>query len=187
VVHIRWIGLSSLVVVATVTLPFVQADDNSVVTYKGQTVEGAQWLTDFHMVYGTKTANKQDRDVNRKTVEDYYRNTIGDENVKLYAEDGVKEIANYGWQWSGKQAQIINNKQNMVLSAGWTWKYWKVWDTQDPTVFWAEADGGTPGLNGQPPDHGHYIDQFVVVDGKIKLYREWLVEIKTATSPDLDK
>ncbi len=66
--------------------------DDSAVTCKGVRGAGPHYLTEFNMAYGTRTKNEQDRSVDRKTVEADHTNASGDENVKPYAGDGVKEI-----------------------------------------------------------------------------------------------
>jgi len=82
-----------------------------------------------------------------------------------------------GIQWQGAGAQLKNNEQNQTLFPGWSWKNVVIWDTQDPTVFFVEADGNTaPGAT--PPSANHYVMQLVVKSGKIALFREFLVPLK---------
>jgi hypothetical protein len=116
----------------------------------------------------------QDRDQNRETVMRFLAHPYGDENTKLYAEDGIKQMPGWRLQWVGVDAQAINNKQNAELFKGWEWKNVVVWGTQDPSTFWVEAD---PNVTG-PAGLEHFIMQFVVVNGMIKYYKEFIVPVR---------
>jgi hypothetical protein len=117
---------------------------------------------------------EQDGDRNREVVARFFALPIGDERAELYAADGVKQIPIMGIQWVGLEAQHKNNDQNIELFPGWTWNSVQVWETQDPSVFWVEADGATaPGA--EMPSSGHYIVQVVVKDQKIALLREFKI------------
>jgi hypothetical protein len=118
----------------------------------------------------------QDRTKNRETVKAFLAHPIGDENVKLYAGDGIKQIPGWRLQWVGAKAQKTNNDQNAEIYAGWSWRNLVLWDTQDPSTFWVEGDG--PAGEPQPAGVEHFIMQFVVVDGKIKFYKEFIVPTK---------
>jgi hypothetical protein len=70
-----------------------------------------------------------------------------------------------------------NNEQNKTAFPGWHWMRVTVWDAQDPTAFWVEANGATgPGL--KPECSNHYMCQVIVKNGKIVLFREFQAPLK---------
>jgi len=138
---------------------------------------GATLLSVYNSHQPSVEQSGQVRTYNRATVTRFFHLPIGPERAALYAADGVKEIPHMGIQWKGAEAQMKNNEQNQTLFPGWSWKNVVVWDTQDPTVFFVEADGNTaPGAT--PPSANHYVMQLVVKSGKIALFREFLVPLK---------
>ena len=142
---------------------------------------GAVLLEAYESYPATRGDESQDRAKNRETVARFFALPIGDERAELYAAYGVKQIPAMGIQWTGLEAQHRNNEQNIELFPGWAWRNVQIWDTQDPSVFWVEADGSTaPGA--EMPSSGHYLVQVVVKDRKIVL----LCEFKTAVvlTPD---
>ncbi len=133
---------------------------------------GATLLRGYESYPATPGDAAQDRGENREVIARFFALPIGDERAELYAADGVKQIPAMGLQWEGLEAQHQNNDQNTELFFGWTWDNVQIWDTQDPSVFWVEADGRTaPGA--KMPASGHYIVQVVVKNRKIALLREF--------------
>lgn len=139
-------------------------------------VRGSTLLREYASYPASAGDEAQDRAGNRKVIERFLASPVGKENAELYASDGVKEIPTMGTQWSGLEAQRQNNEQNARLFSGWTWNDFQIWETQDPSVFWVEADGST-GPDAFMPGSGHYIMQFVVRDGKIELFREFQMPV----------
>ena len=138
--------------------------------------QGATLLSSYD-THQPSAEGGQVRASNRATVTRFFKLPIGPERARLYASDGVKQIPHMGIQWKGANGQMRNNEQNQSLFPGWSWKNVVVWDTQDPTVFFVEADGNTaPGAT--PSSANHYVMQLVVKSGKIALFREFMVPIK---------
>ncbi|MCC7462358.1 MAG: PhzA/PhzB family protein [Gammaproteobacteria bacterium] len=140
----------------------------------GNLVSGAALLQRYtpHQPAARTAAPGQDRERNRGTIQRFFALPIGADRARLYARDGVKQIPAMGVQWRGMDNQLRNNEQNTKLFPGWAWNSVVIWDTQDPTVFWAEAEGATaPGAT--PHWANHYVMQYVVEDGAIVLFREF--------------
>lgn len=143
------------------------------VSVAGDLVPGSSLITGYEpYVSGQISTQGEDRAVNRRTVARFFELPIGEERARLYANDGVKQLAALGIQWVGIDGQLKNNAQNVGRYPGWKWSDVTIWNTDDPTVFWVEASGATaPGA--QPAYANHYVMQFVVRDGKIALFREF--------------
>jgi len=139
-------------------------------------VRGSTLLREYESYPASAGDAAQDRACNRKIVERFLASPVGADNAELYAADGVKEIPTMGTQWLGLEAHRQNNEQNALLFSGWTWIDFQIWETQDPSVFWVEADGHT-GPDAVMPGSGHYIMQFVVRDGKVELFREFQIPV----------
>jgi len=137
---------------------------------------GAVLLDSYESYPASSGDVNQDREKNCEVVSRFFALPIGDERAELYASDGVKQIPAMGIQWAGLDAQRQNNEQNAALFSGWTWNDFQIWETQDPSVFWVEADGST-GPDAVMPGSGHYIMQFVIRDGKIELFREFQMPV----------
>ena len=137
---------------------------------------GATLLTTYESYPASSGDPAQDRGGNREVVARFFTLPIGDERANLYAEHGVKQIPAMGIQWQGLAAQHKNNDQNTELFPGWTWRNVQIWDTQDPAVFWVEADGSTA-AGAKMPSSGHYLVQLVVKDRKVTLLREFKTPI----------
>jgi hypothetical protein len=139
--------------------------------------KGATLLSSYETHQPSVDQVGQVRAENRATVNRFFQLPIGPERAGLYAADGVKQIPHMGIQWQGAGAQLKNNEQNQTLFPGWSWKNVVIWDTQDPTVFFVEADGSTaPGAT--PSSANHYVMQVVAKSGRIDLFREFLVPLK---------
>jgi hypothetical protein len=136
-------------------------------------VAGASLIHSYRPHEPTMHPN-QDRAKNRDTVKQFLAHPTGDENTNLYASDGIKQIPGWRLQWTGAKAQKTNNDQNAKVFKGWAWKNLVLWDTQDPSTFWVEGDGP----EGGPAGPEHFIMQFVVVDGKVKVYKEFIVSVR---------
>lgn len=137
----------------------------------------APYVTDAARVAG------EDRARNRATVARFFELPIGAERARLYAADGVKQLPALGIQWPGLAAQLSNNEQNRARYPGWAWSDVAIWNTDDPTVFWVEANGATaPGA--QPAWASHYIVQLVVRGGRIVLLREFGSPVRTTPVED---
>jgi hypothetical protein len=118
------------------------------------------------------SAAGENRATNRATVARFFELPIGAERARLYANDGVKQLAALGIQWQGLDGQLKNNAQNVGRYPGWKWSDVVIWNTDDPTVFWVEASGATA-PSAKPEYANHYVMQFVVRGGKIALFREF--------------
>lgn len=139
----------------------------------GDLVPGSTLMRSYAPYAGdAATVRGEDRVSNRATVARFFALPIGPERAQLYATDGVKQLPGLGIQWPGLDAQLKNNEQNRGRYPGWSWSEVVIWNTEDPTVFWVEANGATaPGA--QPAYVNHYVMQFVVRGGRIALFREF--------------
>lgn len=152
-----------------------------VVTPDGHVVGKASLLHSYSVHKpAPASAAESERARNRATVKKYFELSFGEERARLFANDGVKQVLSRGWQWAGIEAHLQNNKENVAQFPGWKWSNTTIWDTQDPAVFWVEADGATTPPPGKEAVTGHYIIQAVLKDGKIALYREFATTIKLA-------
>jgi len=173
---------SWLIAVAAVAIPahaqtLKQLPEGVALGDERAVAQGATLLSSYETHQPSVEQSGQVRATNRATVSRFFELPIGPERARLYADDGVKQIPHMGIQWEGVEAQIKNNEQNQTLFRGWSWKNVVIWDTQDPTVFFVEADGSTaPGATS--PSANHYVMQLVVKSGKIALFREFLVPMK---------
>ncbi|MCC7461889.1 MAG: PhzA/PhzB family protein [Gammaproteobacteria bacterium] len=135
-------------------------------------VAGATLLKRYQ-AYRPQADQREDREKNRAVVRRFFELPMGAEAAHLYAADGNKQLPNMGIQWRGIPALIKNNEQNSKLFAGWKWTDIIVWDTQDPTAFWVECQGGQVQEGGAGTVASHYILQFVVRQGKIEIMKEF--------------
>jgi ketosteroid isomerase-like protein len=116
---------------------------------------------------GVKASDDELRKKNQATVEKYFTSSlIG--TVDLYADD-----ATYSKEDLMKEA-VFNSKS----FPDWKYSSFKVYSTQDPNKFFAEAAGsGTFYKNGDskatPVKYSNtYVDVFIMQDGKIKSFEE---------------
>ncbi len=149
----------------------------------GDLVPGSTLLRSYAPYAGDAAVmHGEDRARNHATVRRFFELPIGAERARLYARDGVKQLPGLGIQWPGIDAQFRNNEQNRGRYPGWAWSDVVIWNTDDPTVFWAEANGATaPGA--QPAYANHYVMQFVVRGGRIALFREFGSPVRTTPAP----
>jgi ketosteroid isomerase-like protein len=149
----------------------------------GDLVPGSTLIRSYEPYAGDATTVRgEDRTTNRATVARFFALPIGAERAQLYATDGVKQLPALGIQWPGLDAQLKNNEQNRGRYPGWSWSEVVIWNTEDPTVFWVEANGATaPGA--QPAYANHYVMQFVVRGGRIVLFREFGTPVRTTPVP----
>lgn len=161
----------------------VQIPDGVQLNEDANTVaKGATLLSHYESLEPEALVPEQSCERNRGIIERFFSLPIGEERAALYAPEGVKQIPAMGIQWEGLEAQRSNNEQNITLFPGWSWHDVRVWDTQDPSVFWVEADGTTaPGA--VPHSAGHYLIQAVVVDEQLTLLREFKVSIVLTKNP----
>jgi phenazine biosynthesis protein len=143
------------------------------VSVAGDMVPGSTLIRSYRpYAPGTAASTGEERDSNRATVARFFELPIGEARARLYADDGVKQLPALGIQWPGLDGQLKNNMQNVGRYPGWKWSDVTIWNTDDPTVFWVEASGATaPGM--KPEYSNHYVMQFVVRGGKIRLFREF--------------
>jgi len=134
----------------------------------------------IHQPAPASAGAESERARNRATVKKYFELSFGEERARLFTEDGVKQVLPRGMQWAGMDAHLQNNRENVAQFPGWKWSNTTIWDTQDPTVFWVEADGSTVPTPDKPVVAGHYILQVVLKNGKIALYREFGAPVKLA-------
>jgi len=173
----RWLIAAAAVVIPANAQTLKQLPEGVALGDVHAIAQGATLLSVYNSHQPSVEQSGQVRTTNRATVTRFFHLPIGPERAALYAADGVKEIPHMGIQWQGAGAQLKNNEQNQTLFPGWSWKNVVIWDTQDPTVFFVEADGNTaPGAT--PPSANHYVMQLVVKRGKIALFREFLVPLK---------
>lgn len=131
---------------------------------------------------GQAPTREEDRERNRRTVARFFDLPIGEERARLYADDGVKQLPALGIQWAGLDGQLKNNAQNVGRYPGWKWSDVTIWNTDDPAVFWVEANGATaPGA--RPAYANHYVMQLVVRGGKIVLLREFGAPVRVTREP----
>ncbi len=153
-----------------------------VVTPDGHVIGKAKLLRSYsvHQPAPASAAAESQRARNRATVKKYFELSFGEERARLFADDGVKQVLSRGFQWEGMESHLQNNRENVAQFPGWKWSNTTIWDTQDPTVFWVEADGATVPPPGKEAVSGHYVLQVVLKDGKIALYREFATTVKLA-------
>ena len=114
-----------------------------------------------------------------ETVRKYFEVTF-DKWSELFTEDGAKEIP-YSWipgermRWEGKQAVHENAVSNTYLFPRFEWYDLKIYSTQEPDIYWAEAKGtGFQKTEGEETKYeNHYIFCFKMRDGKIWEVREF--------------
>ncbi|MFT3797671.1 PhzA/PhzB family protein [Microbacterium sp.] len=117
-----------------------------------------------------------ERERNRQTVARFFELGITDERRALYADDGVKELVNFGLRWSSPEALRAGDERNAALCPDWHHKDARVWPTDDPRVFWVEASGeGHRSFGGADPQltHSDYVFRIELDGGKIVRLREW--------------
>ena len=120
---------------------------------------------------------------NRETVEKYL-SMHGDartERYLLFTEDGRGGLrttdSGEPIQAVGRDALKSADAQNSQYFPGFTWSDVQIFDTQDPNRFWAECSGtGTVRFPAYPEAvyTNHYIHSFVMEDGLIKEYWEYM-------------
>lgn len=115
------------------------------------------------------------REKNLATVQRFFQ-LHGLERVEVFTEDGAKELG-YGVdpeapapRWTGKEMLRENFGGNVSMFAGWTWENMAFYSTQDPNLFFVEADGhGKQAITGRETDYrNHYVFRFTMEDGLIK-------------------
>jgi phenazine biosynthesis protein len=129
---------------------------------------------------GSSLEEKKARESNQITVEKFFQ-LHGPARAELFAEDGVKELPyafsdGPDFRWEGKANVKANFEANVDFFPDWKWQNLKIYSTQDPNQFWAEADGsGMINIIGHPksPYRNHYVFSFKMQDGLIKEFREF--------------
>jgi ketosteroid isomerase-like protein len=122
------------------------------------------------------------RQKNLTSINTFFK-TMSPDVDALFADDAVKEITFATFaskdesplRWVGKEEIKKNFKANDERFSGWTWENVKIYSTQNPNVFWVEADGtGKLKLEGVTRTYTqkNYFVCFDMKDGKIKRYRE---------------
>jgi hypothetical protein len=135
-------------------------------------VAGATFLKKYES-YKPRAIADQNRDKNRAVIKQFFDMPIGEAAARLYTGDGVKQLPSMGIEWRGVPNLIKNNDQNSKLFASWKWTDIVVWDTQDPSVFWVECQGGQHQEGGGGTFGSHYLLQFVIKDAKIEIMKEF--------------
>lgn len=150
------------------------------VTPDGRLIGKARLVHNYviHQPAPASAGKASDRAKNRATVRKYFELPPGEERARLSADDGVKEVLSRGMQWVGIDALVQSNRDSAAMFPSWKWSNTTVWDTQDPAVFWVEADGSTDPASGKEVVSGHYLAQVVLKAGKIVLYREFDAPVK---------
>lgn len=123
------------------------------------------------------------REKNRAIVWQYMH-TLGEARLnrhQLFAEDGVGglwtsdtgvAVATHGRERLGEHAVW-----SLKCFPDWQWFNIKIFDTQDPNIFWVECDGkGTIRFDGYQEGlyENHFIHYFEFEDSLIKLQREFM-------------
>lgn len=170
--RIQLIGFAAAIALSGAAAAQLSQTPEGVRMKDGGVAQGATLISSYEPYRPAGDTAKQDRAKNRAIVARFFQLPIGMERAALYGPEGVKQIPGMGAQWVGAEAQRKNNVQNQTLFPGWSWSKIVIWDTQDPTVFWVEAEGHT-GPGQTPAFSNHYVNQFVVKNGKIVQFREF--------------
>lgn len=123
------------------------------------------------------------RSRNRRIVQQYM-DTRGEDRLRrheLFTDDGCGGL----WTTDTGEPIVIRGKDRLGEHAVWSlrcfpdWRWFnvKIFDTQDPNVFWVECDGeGLIRFAGYPDGTyvNHFLHYFEFEDGKIKLQREFM-------------
>lgn len=183
--------LSVIAIVGAATLAGVtqaQSVDGPRETPEGVAMPGGRVVGKAKLIHGysalqptpASAASESQRTRNRATVKRFLELPNSEERARLYAENGVKQVPGSGMQWVGLEAQLQNNKEGAVQFPGGGWSNTVLWDTQDPTVFWVEADWSNDPAPGKERTFSHHVLQMVVKDGKIAQYRGFDIPLKLA-------
>jgi ketosteroid isomerase-like protein len=100
---------------------------------------------------------------------------------ELFTDDGCGGL----WTTDTGEPIVIRGKARLRDHAVWSlkcfpdWRWYnvRIFDTQDPNIFWVECDGkGLIRFAGYPEGiyANHFIHYFEFADGKIKLQREFM-------------
>ncbi|HYQ43250.1 MAG TPA: PhzA/PhzB family protein [Polyangiaceae bacterium] len=126
---------------------------------------------------------EETRGHNRRIVQKYM-DTSGQDRLQrheLFSEDGCGGL----WTSDAGEPIVIRGKSRLGEHAVWSlkcfpdWRWYdvKIFDTQDPNIFWVECNGkGLIRFAGYPEGvySNHFIHYFEFEDGKIKLQREFM-------------
>jgi len=126
---------------------------------------------------------EETRSHNRRIVQQYM-DTSGQDRLRrheLFTEDGCGGL----WTTDVGEPIVIRGKERLGEHAVWSlkcfpdwrWSDVKIFDTQDPNIFWVECTGkGLIRFAGYPEGSyaNHFIHYFEFADGKIKLQREFM-------------
>lgn len=123
------------------------------------------------------------RSRHRAVVEDYLGRTgesrltryllfAKDGSAGLYTGDTVQPIVS-----RGHEKLRAHGEWSLRMFPDWVWYNIEIYETQDPSRFWAECDGeGQILYPAYPPGHykNHFIHSFLLKDGLIVEQREFM-------------